>query len=154
MLKWRNILIELVVISALVFCAGVIFNAFYPDGYKFRGPHDNVITINTQIAYEKYKAGALFLDARSVSEYTSGRVKGSRLLDVEKYFELINGVYDYIDAAKEVVVYCSDLHCNKSHQLALDRLSIDSRTKMKKLYVMTAGFDSWVKNGYPVERGK
>ncbi|MEK6794489.1 MAG: rhodanese-like domain-containing protein [Spirochaetota bacterium] len=146
----RTIMIDLVAMALIAFGAGSVFNAFYPSGYKLRAPNDNIIAINTQLAKVKFDENAFFIDARSPAEYVSGHVPRAVNLPEDRYLEFAEALYDRIDAAPVVVVYCSDEKCDKSHKLAHNRLGVSF--KGKRIYIMTAGMTGWNAKGYPSER--
>lgn len=146
----KSIVIDLIVLALAAFAAGSVFNAFYPEGYKLRGPNDNIVAINTLLAKVKFDESAFFLDARSREEFAAGHIPRAVNLPADNYLEHIDALYDRIDSAPVIVVYCSDEKCDKADKVAHNRLGVTF--KGKRIFIMTAGFTGWTNKGFPAER--
>jgi rhodanese-related sulfurtransferase len=90
---------------------------------------------------------ALFVDAREAEFYRQGHIPGAVNVSIDPLGE------DIMDQAKKLpkdrllVVYCSDIACPKSKELA-DSLK---QLGFGQLRVMVEGLEGWVKAGGPVE---
>lgn len=147
----KEYLKRLFLFSCVIFSFAMVFNAFYPKGYRLRGKNDNVIKINTQLAYEKYKKGEILIfDARSELGYYEMRIKGALLYPASEYRTLFYDYKDLIEKTDSVYVYCDNPKCGLADSLAQD---IAHDYKSKNVYIISGGIESWHEEGYPVEKG-
>lgn len=101
---------------------------------------ERVSPVETVTAYELYRQGALFVDARERERYEAGHVPGAVQADPD-------GDLAMLPYGKVVVVYCDGPECGASARLAA-RLA---QLRTGKTLVMTAGWPGWLAAGYPVK---
>ncbi len=97
-----------------------------------------------------YEQGVMFVDARSLAEFTAERVEGAVHLPLES---LEGGsrpaALDVLDPGAKVVIYCGGGDCHASHDVAIRLNALGFRN----CYVMTDGFPGWKAAGYEVTGG-
>lgn len=95
---------------------------------------------------------ALFIDARTPSQFRKGHIPRARSLPVSQYtFEKVQAVLDYRPAPDTpLVVYCDSEGCGESRAIARKLLA----DKVKHLKIFTGGWTEWVKAGYPKAAGR
>ncbi len=93
---------------------------------------------------------AVFLDARSLSEYAQGHIKGARLLPYEKLDEYVIDATADISTDSLIITYCDGEACMLSHDLALYLKDFG----FERVYVLTNGWSLWLDNGLPIEQGR
>lgn len=112
---------------------------------------DNQISFNKpkaikiDFAYNLFKQGIKFIDARSPEEYAEGHIKGAINIPFygsEKYSDVIS----QLNKNETIVTYCSSSECDVS------TLSGDELFEMgfKRVYVFIGGYDEWIENNYPI----
>lgn len=152
-MKIKNLLpliYESLFICLLVFALGIVFNALYPGGYKLRAKHDNVVQINTQMAYDKYIKGVPIFDARDMSEYYEIRIEKANPLPASEYKERLSEYRKIFEENEEILIYCSNDKCNLSHLLA-EKIGMDYRNIT--VYIIQSGLEGWYRNAYPTKQG-
>lgn len=142
---------EGVILGLAVFAFAVLFNNFHPNGYKLRGPNDNIIKLNTPLSYEKYKDAQVIFDSRGKTFYDKERIKGALLFPPSQYFERIYEYEEIINKAPYVMVYCSSETCNLADKLAA---KIAQDYKSKSIFIIKSGIEGWKEAGYPTEGGR
>jgi rhodanese-related sulfurtransferase len=93
---------------------------------------------------------AIFLDARSMSDYTNGHILGARSLpwhDVDRRFIEVT---EDISPDTLIITYCDDVTCDLSYDLALFLIDMG----FNNVRVLLDGWAVWVKSRLPVEKGK
>ncbi|MEI7658375.1 MAG: rhodanese-like domain-containing protein [Phycisphaerae bacterium] len=97
-----------------------------------------------------YQQGVMFVDARSLAEFTASHVEGAVHLPLEA---LEGGTrpaaLDVLDPSAKVVIYCGGGDCHASHDVAIRLNGLGFRN----CYVMTEGFPGWKAAGYEVTGG-
>lgn len=97
-----------------------------------------------------YEQGVMFVDARSLAEFTAEHVEGAVHLPLES---LEGGsrpaALDVLDPSGKVVIYCGGGDCHASHDVAIRLNALGFRN----CYVMTDGFPGWKAAGYEVTGG-
>jgi len=91
---------------------------------------------------------AVFLDARSPSEYAQGHIKGARLLPFEEIDEYVIDATADLSPEALIITYCDGKACMLSHDLALYLKDFG----FERVYVLTNGWSLWLDNGLPVEQ--
>jgi rhodanese-related sulfurtransferase len=100
--------------------------------------------IKLDFAYELFKQGVRFIDARPVEEFAEGHIKGS--LNIPFYgSENYKSVLNKISKDDIVVTYCSGEDCDLSILLGDELFS----KGYKKVYVFFGGWNDWLIKGYP-----
>ncbi|MBU4268815.1 MAG: rhodanese-like domain-containing protein [Acidobacteria bacterium] len=92
--------------------------------------------------------GVVLLDARTVENFEHGHIPGAASLPISRFDEFFPRQQEHLRAARMLIVYCSDLKCPDSHELAL-RLF---RKGLKVLFLYKGGMEDWLENGNAVEK--
>jgi len=117
-----------------------------PDAPAVRGVK-NIDLIETKAQFDGKKA--LFIDARSIAEYMSGHIPGSKNLPYDKFEDYFLKILGSTASSSPLVVYCSGDGCNSSVILA-QKLVEEGFTNVMVFY---GGWPEWEKAGYPSEKG-
>lgn len=106
----------------------------------FRPRQDVAAEITAAQAYEKYQAGALFLDVRTQEEWTKGHIENSTLIPLD---ELPNRLNE-LPRDRDIVVVCRSGVRSKEGATILRQAGFD------RVSCLTGGLNAWVEAGYPV----
>lgn len=102
--------------------------------------------INLKQAYQLYKKGVIFLDARENEDYKAGHIKNA--LNLPYYdFELFEKNLDNIAKEDTIVTYCGGTDCDLSILLGNDLFE----SGYKNIYIFFGGWNDWLDAGYPIE---
>jgi rhodanese-related sulfurtransferase len=93
------------------------------------------------------KPGVVLVDARPEASFRAGTIPGSRSLPL--HAGLDQSALEPLRKARLVVVFCSNVHCNASKQLAV---KLQARG-ISGPRVYPGGFVEWKRLGYPVTSG-
>lgn len=103
-------------------------------------------TLPTEItatqAYEKYQAGAFFLDVRTQEEWNQGHIENSTLIPLD---ELPQRLHE-IPRDQDVVVVC------RSGSRSKEGAAILRQAGFTRVTCMTGGLLAWSAQGYPVQQ--
>lgn len=93
------------------------------------------------------KRSHLFVDARDPAEFAEGHIPGALLVPEEAMLTGLEAAVAGLDKAAPMVVYCGNLACPKSKDLAkaLEQIGFTA------VSVMPEGFEGWKAVGGPVE---
>lgn len=100
-------------------------------------------------AYQLYKQGVKFIDARMPDEFIEGHIKGAINIPFdgdESYREILKK----ISKDEPIVTYCSGTECDLSILLG-DELF---EKGYKKVYIFFGGWNDWLEKGYPISKGE
>jgi len=109
------------------------------------------LEISLSEASNLFKKGeAVFIDARSRSEYDTEHIKGAKSLPYKdadwKFVEVMAGVPE--DSA--IITYCDGETCELSMELAI----FLRNAGYKNVKVLSNGLTVWKQNGLPIETGE
>ncbi|MBN2163742.1 MAG: rhodanese-like domain-containing protein [Pontiellaceae bacterium] len=90
---------------------------------------------------------ALFVDARSETDYTAGHIPDAVSLPFEALDEHFEQIMEWTDSDQELVVYCSNRECDDALLLSAELKSMG----VSNLTLFIDGFDSWKTFGEAVE---
>ena len=93
------------------------------------------------------RSEALFVDARSKSEFVAGHIPGAINLPVGEIDDQIDDFLDNHQPDTRILVYCSGPDCHDSYDLA----KILEEYAFKDVSVYYHGFNGWKNAGRPVE---
>jgi rhodanese-related sulfurtransferase len=97
-----------------------------------------------------YEQSVMFVDARSLAEFTQEHVEGAVHLPLES---LEGGVrpdaLSVLDPSAKIVIYCGGGDCHASHDVAIRLNALG----FKSCYVLKDGFPAWKAAGYEVIGG-
>ena len=92
---------------------------------------------------------AVFLDARTQSQYLQGHIRGALNLpwqEVDRYFM---EMADRLDGAGMIITYCDGESCDLSHELALFLKEMG----YSNVHILFNGWTVWQQAGLPIEGG-
>jgi len=156
---------EISIITGISVIAAFGVNYFSPNGIALVGKWDisqgvvsavgknDVVMGELEIddlAHAKtlYDTGhVLFVDARSIEDYSEGHIKNAVSLPVGQYDEQIDGFLELHDLDTPIVTYCSGRTCEDSHNLA----QLLMERGYLNISVMIDGFPGWEAEGYPID---
>lgn len=105
-------------------------------------------TINLAQAYALHRQGqALFVDARPAPEYDELHVAGALNLPAERLRKQKAAPLPGVDRNRPIVVYCGQVHCDASLEVA-EHLQAQG---FDQVMVYLGGFRAWDRAGYPVD---
>ncbi len=158
---WMQSLRQLTIIVLAAVAIALISNQFRPDRLPLvesRSPETRLISpsgrqlaISLDEAKSLYMSGnTVFMDARSLEEYTAGHIQGAVSLpwhDAEqKAIEIIGNLPN--DTL--IIAYCDGATCNLSKELALFLENFG----FSNVRVLVNGWSVWKEAGLPIETGK
>jgi rhodanese-related sulfurtransferase len=106
------------------------------------------LAIKIDKAYQLYKQGVKFIDARMPEEYAEGHIKGAINIPFdgdENYRNILNS----FSKDEILVTYCSGTECDLSVLLG-DELF---EKGFKRVYIFFGGWNDWVERNYPISKG-
>lgn len=115
---------------------------------RFSDTAGDSMVISLKQATEQFEKGsALFLDARSQSQYFEGHIRGALNLPWQEVDQYFMELADRIDGADMIITYCDGESCDLSHELALflKEMGYDN------VRVLVNGWTVWQHAGLPVE---
>jgi rhodanese-related sulfurtransferase len=126
-------------------------NVWKPDtSGPFVPETDKPVQITIQEAKLHFDAKtALFVDARSLSEYEGGHIPGAIRLTSDEALRTPDRVKALGGPYRSIVAYCNGGGCDASLELARVLVAAGYRRVM----VYTGGFPEWDAAGLPVSRG-
>ncbi|MBN2092364.1 rhodanese-like domain-containing protein [candidate division KSB1 bacterium] len=162
-----NSLKQAIWISVVAATLGICYNGFSKHGIPFileskevakapvDDPADSTIIsrepliINLEQTYQLFQGqSSLFIDARDSKDYELGHLPGARNIPWLNPDEI--SMPTNISKNQLIVIYCSDLGCEKSIEMAFylyEKGFIQVR-------IFQGGWEEWKKAGYPREKGK
>ena len=100
------------------------------------------------VAKEIHSVGkALFVDARSETDYADGHIPDAVSLPLEALDEHFEQIMEWTDSDRDLVVYCSNRECDDALLLSAELKSMG----VSNLTLFIDGFDSWKTFGEAVE---
>lgn len=90
---------------------------------------------------------AVYIDARSASEFKKGHVRGAVSMPLGDLDQALSRNLELFTQNKPIVIYCGGEECDLSHLLARKLAAIG----MDQVSVFTAGWNGWKSAGLPVE---
>jgi rhodanese-related sulfurtransferase len=91
---------------------------------------------------------AVFVDARSSTDYPYGHIRAAVSLPEEEFEERFPALRDRLERARAVVVYCKSEDCGRSLWVALRLWNAG----LKQVAIYPAGWNEWSSAGLPVTR--
>lgn len=106
--------------------------------------------ITLEEAKRAFDAGAMFVDARNMENFTAGHVENAIRIESAMFREGDPPELGLIPRSAIVVVYCNGGHCDESENVA----KFLSNSGYGKVFVMHDGFPGWKAMGYPFTTGE
>ncbi len=157
---WVKTIKQVFFIALIVLVAGFSSNKLRSDKIplvedwsaksNFVTPSGENLEISLSEAENLFNKGlATFVDARSVTEYNEGYIKGAKSLPYKevdwRFIEVMEGVSE----ESAVITYCDGETCELSMELAV----FLRNTGYKNVRVLSNGWTVWRQKGLPVEAG-
>jgi len=107
--------------------------------------------------YGAWQQGVVVLvDARLPDQFAAGHIPGAVNLPLEEFDDVYPSIAPRIDPALlseqlVLVVYCDGGDCHASHNVA--SLLLELGYNEDYVIVYERGYESWIRAGYPVEKG-
>jgi rhodanese-related sulfurtransferase len=89
---------------------------------------------------------ALWIDARADADYARAHIPGAISLNEDRWDDLLPAVLDQWNPTMKVVVYCSSLSCQTSHDVAR---RLREQAGMSNVFVLKGGWETWEKQHTP-----
>jgi len=89
----------------------------------------------------------LFVDAREPAEFAAGHIPGAVHVSADALLMGMDSVLPGVEKSRPILVYCGDLACSKSKDLAQGLKELG----FTDLAVMPEGLEGWLAVGGPVE---
>jgi rhodanese-related sulfurtransferase len=87
-------------------------------------------------------ATVLWVDARPDADFARAHIPGAVSLNEDRWDELLPGLLDHWDTTHKIVVYCSSLSCQASHDVAR---RLRDETGLPNVFVLQGGWEAWLK---------
>jgi len=101
-------------------------------------------------ARELYLKGVMFVDARSLDDFSKGHVEGAVHLPLEALEAGTRpDALNVLDPSAKVVIYCTGGDCHASHDVAIRLNALGFRN----CYVMKDGYPAWKDAGFEITGG-
>jgi rhodanese-related sulfurtransferase len=84
----------------------------------------------------------IWVDARPDADFARGHIPGAIPLNEDRWDDLLPGLTDQWDTTRKVVVYCSSLSCQTSHDVAR---RLRDEDQMPNVFVLQGGWEAWLK---------
>lgn len=97
------------------------------------------VTVATATAWG---GDVLWIDARPDADFARGHVPDAVPLNEDHWDDMLPGVLDRWDPDRKVVVYCSSLSCQTSHDVAR---RLREEAGMPNVFVLQGGWEAWQK---------
>ncbi len=108
----------------------------------------NIRLVSLSIALESCRSGdAVFIDARSTSEYRKGHIPGAVSIPFEQLDDHFPQLLELMAASADMVVYCSGRECDDALLLATEIKAMGGDAAL-----FVDGYESWEAHGGEVER--
>jgi rhodanese-related sulfurtransferase len=155
---------EMIILISVSIVIGLVVNTFSPIGIPLFGNWDSSTGVvnaggickpttkevpEDEINDVYLQQNIVFVDARSTDDYQAGHIPRAVSLPVREFFELKNKFLAKYSFPTPIVVYCTGVECNDSHELA--KLLEDSGYSNIRVY--SRGFEGWTEKDRPKEMG-
>ena len=155
--SFRKVFFRALLLMLLASATGFIVNAWHPGGFELVPretlKYDTIVQINTEEARIKHESGiAVFVDARSRTEYIQEHIKGAVNIPATPEslsMKAIQENYSIINGPVEMVIYCSNYSCGLAETLARRFIELGyTRT----IYISGEGIESWQSQSLPIQQ--
>ena len=158
--KWLQAAWQFPLLVVTACAIGLAVNNLRPDGLAPVGDWSRQahvadasgenLAIRLDAAADLFKRqAALFLDARSQSNYAQGHIRGALSLPWQEADRHFMGMIDRLGDASMIIIYCDGERCDLSLELALYLKKMD----FDNVRVLVNGWTLWQQAGLPTESG-
>ena len=130
---------QLLLLLGLAFVPAIGQALYYRNTASWQKPPADSALVSVAQA-QSWGDGALWLDARSDEQFARGHVPGALQLNEDRWNELLREMLATWSPEKKIVVYCSRLTCQASHEVA-ERLRKEAG--LTSVYVLEGGWEEW-----------
>ncbi len=130
---------QLLLLVGLAFLPAIGQAIYYRNLASWEQPPVDPAAISLAQAQE-WGDKVLWVDARPDAQFAHGHIPGALQLNEDRWDELLGGMLAAWSPEKKVVVYCSRLTCNASHEVA-ERLRHEAL--LTNVYVLQGGWEEW-----------
>jgi rhodanese-related sulfurtransferase len=95
----------------------------------------------TLAAANAWGRGVLWVDARPDADFARAHIPGAIPLNEDHWDDLLSGLLDQWDTTRKVVVYCSSLSCQTSHDVAR---RLREEVNLPNVFVLQGGWEAWL----------
>jgi rhodanese-related sulfurtransferase len=95
------------------------------------------VTVAAAVAWGR---SVLWVDARPDADFARAHIPGAVPLNEDRWDDLLPGLIDEWDPSRKVVVYCSSLSCQVSHDVAR---RLRDEDQMPNVFVLQGGWEAW-----------
>jgi rhodanese-related sulfurtransferase len=86
-------------------------------------------------------ANVLWIDARPDADFARGHIPGAVSLNEDRWDDLLPDALDHWDTTRKIVVYCSSLSCQASHDVAR---RLREEANIPNVFVLQGGWEAWL----------
>jgi len=138
----RRALRQIIAILALPLLPAVATGLLHPRKPSWQS--DEV----TLAAATAWGSDLLWVDARPDADYAKGHIPGAIQLNEDRWDDLMDGVLDHFTTSRKIVVYCSSLSCQTSHDVAR---RLREEAQISNVFVLRGGWEAWTAERRPIE---
>jgi rhodanese-related sulfurtransferase len=138
----RRALRQIIAILALPLLPAVATGLWHPRKPSWQS--DEV----TLAAATAWGSDLLWVDARPDADYAKGHIPGAIQLNEDRWDDLMDGVLDHFNTSRKIVVYCSSLSCQTSHDVAR---RLREEAQISNVFVLRGGWEAWTAERRPIE---
>jgi rhodanese-related sulfurtransferase len=95
------------------------------------------VTLNAASDWGK---SVLWVDARPDADFKQAHIPGALPLNEDRWDDLLPGLLDQWDPSRKIIVYCSSLSCQTSHDVAR---RLREEVKLPNVFVLQGGWEAW-----------
>ena len=95
----------------------------------------------TLAAASAWGQNVLWVDARSDADFARAHIPAAFSLNEDCWDQLLPDVLDHWDASQKIVVYCSSLSCQASHDVAR---RLRGELNLPNVFVLQGGWETWL----------
>jgi rhodanese-related sulfurtransferase len=130
----RLALRQVIAILALALLPAVATGLWHPRRPAWQSDE---VTPASAIAWGR---SVLWIDARPDADFAQGHIPGAVPLNEDRWDELLPEVLDHWDTTRKIVVYCSSLSCQTSHDVAR---RLREEEGIPNVFVLEGGWEAW-----------
>lgn len=130
---------QLLLLLGLAFIPAIGQAVYYRQTASLEQPPADSALVKLAQA-ESWGAEVLWVDARPDEEFSRAHIPGAVQLNEDRWDELFREMLAAWAPERKVVVYCSRLTCQASHEVA-ERLRKEAG--LSNVYVLEGGWEAW-----------
>lgn len=131
---------QVLLLLGLAFLPAIGQAVYYRNATPWdKEPVDSALVTLAEV--QKWGDSVLWLDARPDEEFEEGHIDGALQLNEDHWDEHLRTVLTAWAPERKVVVYCSRLTCQASHEVA-ERLR--KEVGLTNVYVLGGGWEEWL----------